>query len=88
MCFVMGYKLSPSALNLMGECPRCFWLTHHGVWKRPSGIFLSLPSGMDRIFRARVEGKSKAGRPGKLDETKLITRHGKIFSKKGKAIEI
>ena len=42
----------------------------------------------DKFFRTRVVGKSKAGRPRKLDETKLITRHGKIFSKKGKAIEV
>ena len=42
----------------------------------------------DKFFRVRVPGKSKAGRPKKFDETKLITRHGKIFSRKGKAIEI
>ncbi len=42
----------------------------------------------DRFFRVRVPGKSKAGRPRKLDETKLITRHGKIFSRKGVPIEI
>lgn len=42
----------------------------------------------DKFFRIRVTGKSKAGRPRKLDETKLITRHSKIFSKKGKPIEV
>jgi len=42
----------------------------------------------DKFFRTRVAGKSKAGRPRKLDETKLITRHGRIFSRKGKAIEV
>jgi hypothetical protein len=47
----MIYKLSPSALNLMKECPRCFWLTQHKVWKRPAGIFPSLPSGMDAILK-------------------------------------
>jgi len=47
----MPYKLSPSALNLMQECPRCFWLTQHKVWKRPAGIFPSLPSGMDKILK-------------------------------------
>lgn len=46
-----SFKLSPSALNLMKECPRCFWLTQHKVWKRPSGIFPSLPSGMDKILK-------------------------------------
>lgn len=47
----MPYKLSPSSLSLMQECPRCFWLTQHGVWKRPAGIFPSLPSGMDSILK-------------------------------------
>ncbi len=46
-----NFRLSPSALNLMKECPRCFWLTQHKVWKRPAGIFPSLPSGMDRILK-------------------------------------
>ena len=49
------YKLSPSALNLMKECPRCFWLTQHKVWKRPAGIFPSLPSGMDRILKIHFD---------------------------------
>ncbi len=47
----MNFKLSPSSLSLMKECPRCFWLTQHKVWKRPSGIFPSLPSGMDAILK-------------------------------------
>jgi hypothetical protein len=51
----MTYKLSPSALNLMKECPRCFWLTQHKVWKRPAGIFPTLPSGMDRILKIHFD---------------------------------
>ncbi len=47
----MPFKLSPSALNLMQECPRYFWLTQNKVLKRPAGIFPSLPSGMDRILK-------------------------------------
>ncbi|MBU2104647.1 MAG: PD-(D/E)XK nuclease family protein [Nanoarchaeota archaeon] len=47
----MQFKLSPSSLALMKECPRCFWLTQHKVWKRPAGIFPSLPSGMDKILK-------------------------------------
>jgi hypothetical protein len=35
----------------MQECPRCFWLSQHKVWKRPAGIFPSLPSGMDKILK-------------------------------------
>ena len=51
----MTFKLSPSSLNLMEECPRCFWLDKHGVWKRPSGVFPSLPSGMDRILKTHFD---------------------------------
>ncbi|MBR9704048.1 PD-(D/E)XK nuclease family protein [Candidatus Pacearchaeota archaeon] len=50
-----AYKLSPSALNLAKECPRCFWLTQHKVWKRPAGIFPSLPSGMDKILKIHFD---------------------------------
>ncbi len=49
------FKLSPSAINLMKECPRCFWLIQHKVWKRPAGIFPSLPSGMDRILKIHFD---------------------------------
>ncbi len=51
----MAFKLSPSSLNLMQDCPRCFWLTQHKVWKRPAGIFPSLPSGMDRILKIHFD---------------------------------
>jgi len=39
----------------MKECPHCFWLTQHKVWKRPSGIFPSLPSGMDKILKIHFD---------------------------------
>ena len=51
----MTFKLSPSALNLMKDCQRCFWLTQHKVWKRPAGIFPSLPSGMDKILKIHFD---------------------------------
>ena len=51
----MPFKLSPSSLNLMSECPRCFWLTEHRVWQRPQGIFPSLPSGMDGILKRHFD---------------------------------
>lgn len=57
----MNFKLSPSSLNLMKECPRCFWLTQHGVWRRPSGIFPSLPSGMDNILKKHFESFARRG---------------------------
>ncbi|MBX4196581.1 PD-(D/E)XK nuclease family protein [Candidatus Pacearchaeota archaeon] len=51
----MPFKLSPSALSLMEECPRCFWLTKHKEWKRPESIFPSLPSGMDGILKVHFD---------------------------------
>jgi len=39
----------------MKECSRCFWLDKHVVWKRPAGIFPSLPSGMDRILKIHFD---------------------------------
>ena len=39
----------------MHECPRCFWLDKNNVWKRPNGIFPSLPSGMDGILKVHFD---------------------------------
>ena len=47
----MPYKLSPSSLSLLSDCPRCFWLQLNKGVKRPEGIFPSLPSGIDRILK-------------------------------------
>ncbi len=43
--------LSPSALSLFKNCPRCFWLEKIKGIKRPRGIFPSLPGGMDRVIK-------------------------------------
>ena len=43
--------LSPSALSLFKDCPRCFWLEKIKNIKRPRGIFPSLPGGMDRVIK-------------------------------------
>ena len=64
------YKLSPSILALMEECPRCFWLNFHGK-KRPSGIFPSLPSGMDGILKTHFDRfMAKGTLPPELKENK------------------
>jgi len=52
----MPYKFSPSSLSLLKECPRCFWLEFRNGVKRPSGIFPSLPSGMDRVLKTYFDG--------------------------------
>jgi RecB family exonuclease len=49
------YRFSPSAMSLLEDCPRCFWLDHKKGLKRPNGIFPSLPSGMDRIIKEHFD---------------------------------
>ncbi|MBR9706823.1 MAG: PD-(D/E)XK nuclease family protein [Candidatus Diapherotrites archaeon] len=47
----MTYKLSPSTLNLLRECPRCFYLHVKLKVKRPRGPFASIVSKMDSITK-------------------------------------
>lgn len=47
----MEYKLSPSSLNLLEDCPRCFWLDKIKKIKRPSGPMSSIPIKMDSIIK-------------------------------------
>ncbi len=54
------YKLSPSTLNLYAQCQPCFWNHLHGD-PRPSGIFPSLPSGMDKIIKQRFDSYRAKG---------------------------
>lgn len=51
----MSVKLSPSSLNLLKDCPKCFWLQVNKGIKRPNGAFPSLPSGMDRILKSHFD---------------------------------
>lgn len=65
-------RLSPSALSLFSECPRCFWLERNQGIRRPRGIFPSLPGGMDRAIklyfdRYRRQGKLPPELQGKVD---------------------
>jgi ribosomal protein S27AE len=46
----------------MKECPRCFWMAQHKIWKRPSGIFPSLPNGMDKILKIHFEKFMEQGK--------------------------
>ncbi len=57
----MAYFLSYSKLNLLKECPRCFWLHFRKGIKRPCGIFPSLPSGMDGILKRHFDSYRDRG---------------------------
>jgi hypothetical protein len=76
------FKLSPSSLSLMEDCERCFWLHHNSKVRRPSGIFPSLPSGMDRILKVHFDKFMAKGKlPPELKENKECKRM-KLFSDK------
>jgi len=67
----MTYKISPSTINLMLECPRCFWLQIVKNIKRPAGIFPSLPSGMDGILKVHFDKFMEKGElPPEIKELK------------------
>jgi predicted RecB family nuclease len=78
------YKLSPSSLSLMEECPRCFWLHHNKNKKRPESIFPSLPSGMDRILKNHFDKfRDKNQLPPELKENPEC-KNCKLFENKEK----
>lgn len=55
------YKVSPSSIGLLLECPRCLWLYVNENIARPRGIFPSLPGGMDEIFKDYFDIYRKKG---------------------------
>jgi|SRR3989344_355055 len=66
------YKISPSSINLMLECPRCFWMQLVKGIKRPETPFPSLPSGMDKILKEHFDRFMEKGElPPELLENKL-----------------
>jgi len=82
----MNYKLSPSSLNLMLDCPRCFYLQVKEKVKRPSGPFPSLPSGMDKILKEHFDRFMEKGElPPELKENGL--KGYKLFNDKEKLKE-
>ena len=78
----MPYKLSPSALSLMEDCPRCFWLHYNKDKKRPDTIFPSLPSGMDAILKKHFDKFMEKGElPPELRENEECDGY-KLFDDK------
>ncbi|MDP1629389.1 MAG: PD-(D/E)XK nuclease family protein [bacterium] len=66
------FKISPSLIGSLLECPRCLWLHFNEELKRPRGFFPSLPGGMDETFKNYFdEYRQKGGLPpeiaGKID---------------------
>jgi len=47
----MEYQLSPSKLNLLEDCPRCFWMAVVKKINRPSGPMASIVIKMDSIIK-------------------------------------
>src|SRR3989344_4986275 len=80
----MPYKLSPTSINLMLECPRCFWLQLVKKIKRPEGIFPSLPGGMDMILKKYFDKFMQRGElPPEIREYGIENGY-KLFSDKAK----
>lgn len=54
--------LSPSKLNLLQECPRCFWLDVVKKIQRPRGPMSSIPIKMDSIIKKYFDKYRKKGK--------------------------
>ncbi len=75
----MTVTLSATSLNLLRDCPRCFWLQFVKGIKRPSGVFPSLPSGMDRILKNHFDAfRDKGLLPPELSGLKNIKLFGDV----------
>lgn len=57
----MKPKFTPSQIGLIKDCKKCFWLEHNKHFKRPRGIYPSLPSGMDKILKEHFDVFMKKG---------------------------
>ena len=55
-------RLSPSALNIFLECPKCFWLEYGAGIHRPRGPFPSLPGGMDILIKKYFDAYRAVGK--------------------------
>ena len=79
------YKLSPSSLNLMQDCPKCFWLQLVKKEKRPDIPFPSLPSGMDKVLKEHFDRFMEKGElPPELREQECANDGCKLFNDKEK----
>ena len=76
------YKVTPSGIGTLLECPRCLWLYANEGLKRPRGIFPSLPDGMDNALKNyfdiyRERGELPPEIAGKI-EAQLFSDRGRL----------
>src|SRR3989344_4933328 len=71
------FRVSPSKIGELLECPRCLWLFYREGLARPDGIFPSLPGGMDGILKAYFD---KYRDTGKLPPEIAGKVEGKLFT--------
>lgn len=70
------YKVSPSGVSYLMECPRCLWLHFNEEKKRPRGAYPSLPDGMDNVFKKYFDEYRRKGEFPPEIEGKV---EGKLF---------
>jgi len=57
------FRFAPSQLNLIHECPRCFWRAYVAGIPRPRGIFPGLPGAIDRLVQKETLKYAGKGKP-------------------------
>ena len=57
------YRFAPSQLNLMHDCPKCFWRDHVAGIPRPRGIFPGLPGAIDNLIQKETRRYAGKGKP-------------------------
>lgn len=57
------YRFAPSQLNLMHDCPKCFWRAHVAGIPRPRGIFPGLPGAIDNLIQKETTKYAGKGKP-------------------------
>lgn len=70
------FRVSPSGIGQLLECPRCLWLFYREGLQRPEGIFPSLPGGMDGVFKKYFDQYRSTGKLPPEIEGKVA---GKLF---------
>lgn len=59
----MTFRFAPSQLNLIHECPRCFWRAHVAGIPRPRGIFPGVLGVIDRLIQRETSNYAGANKP-------------------------